>query len=104
MSRGICYLVGAHDNGSKAMGVVAAIIFLSLASWWFANSRRTTITWAGMIIVLIGVTPLAVITSFHPYMLLAVAQTLVVFPVMLIGLVVIGAGNYWAKSSDASKK
>lgn len=85
------------------MGVMAAIIFLSLAAWWFTNSRQTAITWIGMAIVLLGVTPLAVITSFHPYMMLAILQTLLNFPVLFIGLVVIAFGNYAARSSEQSK-
>jgi hypothetical protein len=56
-----------------------------------------------MAIVLVGVTPLAVITSFHPYMALAILQTLLNFPVMFIGLVVIAIGNYAARSSERAK-
>ncbi len=85
------------------MGVIAAIVFLSLAAWWFSKSRQTAMTWTGMAIVLIGVTPLAVITSFHPYMLLAIVQTLLTFPVMFIGLAVIAVGNYVARSSEQAK-
>ena len=85
------------------MGVVAAIIFLSLASWWFAVSPRTRLTGAGLAIVLVGVTPLAVITSFHPYMALAVVQTLIAFPVMFIGLAVMAVGNYQARSAKRAK-
>lgn len=80
------------------MGVAAAIIFLSLASCWFAKANKTAITWLGMAIFVLGLFPIAAITSFHPYMLLAIGQSLVTFPLVPIGVAVMVLGQYLSKS------
>lgn len=80
------------------MGVVAAVVFLCLAFWWFVNAKRTAITWLGMAIFALGLVPIAAITSFHPYMLLAVAQSLVTFPLVPAGVAVMALSQYLLRS------
>ncbi|WP_312403960.1 hypothetical protein [Rhizobium sp.] len=80
------------------MGVATAIIFLSLASWWFAKANKTAITWLGFVIFVLGLVPITAITSFHPYMLLAIGQALVTFPLVPIGVAVMVFGQYLYKS------
>ena len=80
------------------MGVAAAIIFLGLASWWFVKANKTVITWLGMAIFVLGLMPIAAITSFHPCMLLAIGQLLVTFPLVPIGVAVMAVGHYLNKS------
>jgi len=85
------------------MGVVAAIVFLCLAFWWFVNANRTAITWLGMVIFALGLIPIAAITSFHPYMLLAIGQSLVTFPLLPVGVAVMALGQYLLKSKLEKK-
>ena len=79
------------------MGTVGANIFFLLALWWFVHSQRTPIIWLGMIIFVLGLIPIATITSFHPYMLLAIGQSLIAFPLALVGVAVMATGSHLAK-------
>ncbi len=80
------------------MGVIASVTFLCLAFWWFINANRTTITWLGMVIFALGLIPVALITSFHPYMLLAIGQSLVTYPLLPVGVAVMALGHYLQKA------
>ncbi len=85
------------------MGVIAAIVLLSLAAWWFVPSPKTGISWLGMIFFILGLFPVATITSFHPVMLLAVRQSIVDFPVPL-GIAIMAVGHYLATSKAQKTK
>jgi len=81
------------------MGILAAVIFLCLALWWFVTATRTAVIWLGMAIFILGLVPIASITSFHPYMLLAIGQSLVIFPLVPIGLALLALGPYLHKAA-----
>ena len=76
------------------MGVIAAVVFFGLAFWWFKRAEKTAITWLGMTIFALGLIPVAAITSFHPYMLLAIGQSLLTFPLVPVGVAVMAFGQY----------
>lgn len=76
------------------MGLIAAVVFFCLAFWWFTKAKKTAITWLGMTVFALGLIPLATITSFHPYMLLAIGQSLLTFPLLPVGVAVMALGQY----------
>ncbi|MFA7416265.1 MAG: hypothetical protein WC048_17475 [Rhizobium sp.] len=86
------------------MGVIAAIVFLSLAAWWFVPSPKTGICWLGMIFFVLGLIAIAAISSFHPYMLLAIAQSIVTLPLIPVGIAVMAVGHYLATSKMEKTK
>jgi len=86
------------------MGIIAAIVFLSLGAWWFVPSPKTGISWLGMIFFVLGLAPVATITSFHPYMLLAIAQSILTLPLIPVGIAVMAVGHYLATSKAQKTK
>lgn len=85
------------------MGVIAAVVFFCLAFWWFVRAKKTAITWLGMTVFALGLVPIAAITSFHPYMLLAIGQSLVTFPLLPVGVAVMALGQYLQNSKTAQE-
>jgi len=57
-----------------------------------------------MIIFVLGLVPLATITSFHPYMLLAIGQSLVVFPLAPVGVAVMVLGRYLVRAKPQEEE
>lgn len=86
------------------MGTIAAIVFLSLAAWWFVPSPKTGISWLGMIFFVLGLAPIAAITSFHPYMVLAIGQSIVTVPLIPLGIAIMAVGHYLATSKAEKAK
>lgn len=84
------------------MGVIAAVVFFCLAVWWFIRAQKTAITCLGMAIFALGLIPVASITSFHPYMLLAIGQSFLTFPLVPVGVAVMTFGQY-LQNSKAEK-
>ncbi len=85
------------------MGTIAAIVFLSLAAWWFVPSPKTGISWLGMIFFVLGLIPIATITSFHPLMVLAIREAIATAPIPL-GIAVMAVGHYLATSKAQKTK
>lgn len=75
------------------MGTLFALLLLALVLWWFVPAKKNALSWVGLVIFLLGLLPLALLTNFHPYMLLAVGQSLVTMPIAPLGLAVIVAGH-----------
>lgn len=78
------------------MGTIFALLLLLLVVWWFIRAEKTLLSWAGLAIFLLGLLPMASLTSLHPYMLLAVGQSLVSPPVVPLGLALTIAGHLLA--------
>ena len=78
------------------MGTIFGSLLLLLVGWWFIRAEKTPLSWAGLAIFLLGLLPMATLTSLHPYMLLAVGQSLVLPPVAPLGLALMIAGHLLA--------
>lgn len=75
------------------MGILFALVFLALVLWWFIPTRKNALSWLGLAIFVLGLLPIAMLTSFHPYMLLAIGQSLVTMPIIPLGLAFLVAGQ-----------
>lgn len=86
------------------MGLIAAAVVFCLAVWWFTRTKRTAITWLGMTVFALGLIPLATITSFHPYMLLAIGQSILTFPLVPIGVAIMALAHYLENADSENEK
>ena len=75
------------------MGTVFAIVVFAFALNWARKGPSNGLVWIGMLLVSLGLIPLATITSFHPYTLLGLAQWMFTPPLVPLGFALMLAGR-----------
>lgn len=75
------------------MGTLVAAVFLLLLIFGYLRSPGWAIILAGLLIFIFGLVPLAWITGLHPYVLLAVLQSLTTIPAIPTGIALMGLGR-----------
>ncbi|MCD7109523.1 hypothetical protein LRX75_10745 [Rhizobium sp. DKSPLA3] len=75
------------------MGTLVAVLFLLLLLFGCLRSPGGATILAGLLIFVAGLVPLALITGIHPYVFLAVLQTLTTTPAVPIGIALMALGR-----------
>ncbi|KQT53247.1 hypothetical protein ASG43_18675 [Aureimonas sp. Leaf454] len=75
------------------MGLIFAVVLLAGMIWLSRRSLGLVVTMVGWIVFVLGLAPIAVITSFHPYMAMAILQTVTMQPTIAVGILLLGVGR-----------